>query len=294
MSDETPTPAERKPETAPETPAAETTESVAGTSVADTASEPGEAAAAEPADAALVTPEVDVVPSAAEPVPVTSDPAAVPVEPSAAAASADPAAPAPAPPVGDPGHRVVYLETPTPPRIRGNRVVGTLLALVGAVVYAGVFAVVGGLLYFFGGRELFGDEFGAFVASAAFWVPILVFVLAFILEVVIVNRGGWAAHVFGSLLLAFVVYFASIGLLLLVGNVFSQQHVTFAQIALTPQIIASAVIAREVAIWFGLAIARRGRSVRERNAEARAKHEQELAEQRARFARPVPPTTPPA
>ena len=252
MSDETPTPAEKNAETAPE-----------GTAPERPAA--GETAPAETASG------VDIVPAAAEPVPVTADPSEVGTATVAA------------PPAEDPAHRVVYVEAPALPRVRGNRVVGTLLALVGAVVYAGAFAVVGGLLYFFAGRELFGAEFGAFVGSAAFWVPILVFVLAFILEVVIVNRSGWAAHVFGSLLLAFVVYFASIGLLLLVGNVFSQQHVTFAQIALTPQIIASAVIAREVAIWLGLAIARRGRSVRERNADARATYDRELAEQRARY-----------
>jgi len=48
------------------------------------------------------------------------------------------------------------------------------------------------------------------------------------------------------------------------------------------------VSAREVAIWMGLAIGRRGRSVRERNASARATYERELAEHRARFTRPVP------
>jgi hypothetical protein len=261
MSDETPKPATDE---IPSSPTPET--------------EPP-AAEAVPAEAAA--PEVEVVPAAAEPVPVSSDPA-VGVDP-----AADPAiAPAAAP--EQPGHRVVYVETPTPPRPRGNRVVGVLLAIVGAILFAVLYAVVGGLLDFFAGGILFGPFFAAFVSSAAFWVPILVFVLAFILEVVIVNRGGWAAHVFGSLLLAFVVYFASIGLLLLVGNVISHQEVTFAKIALSPQIIASAVIAREVAIWLGLAISRRGRAVRTRNVEARARYDAELAEQRARFERPVP------
>jgi len=263
MSDETPTPADKKPET--------------------TADETSVETAPERSETAAATPEVEVVPAAAEPVPVTDDPAAI-----ATPAAAPPATPPAGAPADDAGHRVVYVEAPTPPRSRGNRVVGTLLALVGAVVYAGLYALVSAVLYAVAGREIFGQEFGAFVSSAAFWVPILVFVLAFVLEVVIVNRGGWAAHVFGSLLLAFVVYFASIGLLLLVGNVFAQS-VTFAQIALTPQIIASAVIAREVAVWFGLGIARRGRSVRERNVEARATYDRELAEQRARFTRPAPP-----
>lgn len=281
MSDETRTPAE------PTTAAPETAPAL----VEPTAPEPvaAEPAAAEPVAAEpMSSPTVEetaaraeVVPAEAEPVPVT----AVPVEPAAAEQ----------PEPGRPGHQVIYVETPAPPRARGNRVVGVVLALLGAVVFAAVYALVGAFLEYFQNRPLFGDTFTGFVLSAAFWVPILVFALAFILLVVIVNRGGWAAHVFGSLLLAFVVYFASIGLLLLVGQV-SGSPTTFSRIALYPQIIAAAVIAREVAIWFGLGIAARGRRVKARNVEARAKYEQELADQRAQYDRPAgsAPVTAPA
>ncbi|MGN6324920.1 hypothetical protein [Pseudolysinimonas sp.] len=280
MSDETPTtPAKSEPDPEERETGADAT----------TAHEPIDRPADTPEVADVENgPAVEKVTAAAEPVPVTADPASAGVAEPATARNAATATPAAQ------DHRVVYVEAPAPPRVRGNRVVGTLLALVGAVVFAALFALVAGLLYAMGGDPLFGGRFGAFVASAAFWVPVLVFVLAFILEVVIVNRGGWAAHVFGSLLLAFIVYFASIGLLLLVGNVFSNQHVTFTQIALTPQIIASAVIAREVAIWFGLGIARRGRSVRTRNAEAKESYEREVAEQRARYARPTGASEPTA
>ena len=232
--------------------------------------EPGAALSAEGP-----TPEPAVVPAAAEPIPVTVDPTEVPTTEATAA-------PAPTP---EP-HRVVYVEAPNPPRIRGNRVVGVLLALIGAVVFAALYALVGAFLEYFQDRPLFGDSFTGFVSSAAYWVPILVFALAFILLVVIVNRGGWAAHVFGSLLLAFVVYFASIGLLLLVGNV-SGSATTFTRVALYPQIIASAVIAREVAIWLGLGIAARGRRVKARNVEARAQYDRDVAEQRAQYDRPA-------
>jgi hypothetical protein len=43
------------------------------------------------------------------------------------------------------------------------------------------------------------------------------------------------------------------------------------------------VIAREVAIWFGLAIAARGRRVRARNIQAREQYDRELAERRAQY-----------
>ncbi len=189
------------------------------------------------------------------------------------------------------GQQVVYVQTPAPPRPRGNRVVGVLLALLGAVIFAVVYAAVVGLILYFRSAELFGSSFNAFLGTAFFWVPILVFALGFILLVVIVNRAGWAAHVFGSLLLAFVVYFASIGLLLLVGNVFrgANQPVTFAALAINPLIIASAIIAREVAIWLGLAIAARGRRVKARNVEERAAFDRELAEKKAEYERPAAP-----
>jgi hypothetical protein len=230
-------------------------------------------------------PEVDVAPAAAEPVPVTADPAEVPVEhPDEPTVPAEPAVaePAVAAPVAEQPHRVVYVETPVPPRVRGNRVVGVLLALVGAVVFAALYAVVSAFLYFFSDADLFGPKFGQFVASAAFWVPIAVFAVGFILLVLIVNRAGWAAHVFGSLLVAVVVYLGSVGLLLLIAP-----SLKFATVALVPQIIASAVVAREVAIWLGLAIAARGRRVRVRNTEARAQYDRDVAEQRAQYERPA-------
>jgi hypothetical protein len=239
-----------------------------------------ETAAAGAVDAAPA--DVEVAPAGAEPVPVTDAAASVGAE-SPDAPVETPAAPATEARPEAPTHQVVYVETAPPPRKRGNRIIGVLLAVLGAVVFAAVYAVVAALMLFLDGDAFFGHRFGTFVSSSLFWVPILVFVLAFILEVVIVNRAGWAAHVFGSLLLAFVVYFASIGLLLLVGNVFLHQSLAFSAVALVPQVIAAAVIAREVAIWFGLAIAARGRRVRARNIQAREQYDRELAERRAQY-----------
>lgn len=236
------------------------------------------------------TPDITPTAAASEVAPSETAPASDAVAPAADAAAAVPPEPveppASAEPPASPTHQVIYVETPHPPRARSNRVVGVLLALVGAVVFAAVDAAVGALLDYLQNRPLFGDTFTAFVLSAVYWVPILVFALAFILLVVVVNRGGWAAHVFGSLLLAFVVYFASIGLLLLVGRIAGTPS-TFERVALAPQIIAAAVVAREVAIWFGLAVAARGRRVTARNLEARAAYEKALADQRAQYERPV-------
>ena len=154
-------------------------------------------------------------------------------------------------------------------------------------MFAVLYAVVSAILLFLQGDAFFGPIWQRLIGSDGFWVPVLIFVLAFILLVVIVNRGGWAAHVFGSLLLAFVVYFASIGLVLVVSNLIQGGHQTFTQVATSTPIIAAAVLSREVSIWIGLAIAARGRRVRARNAEARASYDRELSEKRAQYERPV-------
>jgi hypothetical protein len=224
------------------------------------------------------------------------DSAATPAVPSAepaATAAADPAAADPAaadPAPGDSsnaGQQVVYVEAPVPPRARGNRVVGVLLAILGAVIFAVVFAIASGILINIQYGDLFGPVFGAFLGGAFFWAPGLVFLVGLVLLVLILNRAGWWAHVLGSLVLAIAVYFGTIGALLVIGNVFhgSPQTLTFAQLAVHPFVIAAAVIAREVSIWIGLAIAARGRRVKARNVEARTAWDREQEEKKAEYER---------
>ncbi|HEY4153587.1 MAG TPA: hypothetical protein VGM38_09730 [Pseudolysinimonas sp.] len=207
--------------------------------------------------------------------------APVETEPATATGEVAPADPSMA------GQQVVYVETPVPPRARGNRVVGVLLAILGAVIFAAVFAIACALLIDLQYGDLFGPMFGAFLGSAYFWVPALVFLVGLVLLVLILNRAGWWTHVLGSLVLAVAVYFGTIGALLLAGNVFhgSPQPLVFAQLAVHPFVIAAAVIAREVSIWIGLAIAARGRRVKERNVETRTAWDLEQEEKKAEHER---------
>ena len=115
------------------------------------------------------------------------------------------------------GREVVYVQAPIPPRLKGNRGVGSLLAVLGAAVFAVVFAAAVTVSFALDDAKSMGDQFGEFVQNAIFWVPVLVFLVAFVLLTLIVNRAGWAAHVFGSLLVAFAVYFGSIGIMLMLG-----------------------------------------------------------------------------
>ncbi|MEO7720279.1 MAG: hypothetical protein ABIS08_00010 [Pseudolysinimonas sp.] len=188
------------------------------------------------------------------------------------------------------GQQVVYVQAPIPPRVRGNRVVGVLLALLGTVVFALVYAAAAAipLAIRFNGAG-FSPAFSAFVQNAIFWIPVMMFALGFVLLTLILNRAGWWAHVIGSLLVAVFVYFASIGLLLLINNVFgqtpAQANSAFGALATNPLIIAAALVAREVSIWIGLAIAARGRRVKARNIETRTEWDREQEEKKAEYER---------
>jgi hypothetical protein len=272
MSDEKPAPkssraakpkADKAVATTDEATAADTstaTDAPAGATADGSAAPVVEPAA--PESAAPETATADAEPAA---VPATATGEVTPVEPSMA------------------GQQVVYVETPVPPRPRGNRVVGVLLAILGAVIFAAVFAIASGLLIDLQYHDLFGPMFGAFLGSAYFWVPVLVFLVGLVLLVLILNRAGWWTHVLGSLVLAIAVYFGTIGALLVIGNVFhgAPQTLTFAELAVHPFVIAAAVIAREVSIWIGLAIAARGRRVKARNVETRTAWDREQEEKRA-------------
>jgi hypothetical protein len=230
--------------------------------------------------------------AAAEP---TTEPKAKPEPKTKAAPKAEPAegtataevAPAAS---GVAGQQVVYVQAPIPPRVRGNRVVGVLLALLGTIVFAAVYAAAAAipLAIRFSGAG-FSPAFSAFVQNAIFWIPIMMFALAFIVLTVILNRAGWWAHVLGSLLVALFVYFASIALLLLVNNVFgqtpAQANSAFGALATNPLMIAAALVAREVSIWIGLAIAARGRRVKVRNEETRTAWDREQDEKKAEYER---------
>lgn len=187
------------------------------------------------------------------------------------------------------GREVVYVQAPVPPKLRGNRGVGSALAVLGAVVFAVLFAAAGLVAFVLKGDTEPMTTFSFFIQNAVFWIPVLVFLVAFVLLVLLVNRAGWAAHVFGSLAVGLVVYFGSIGLLLLIGNISAaatgDSPGTFAALALNPFLIIAALVGREVAIWIGLAIAARGRRVKARNLEIVDEWEREHADVRAQYER---------
>ena len=198
----------------------------------------------------------------------------VAVEEVAAAPSTDVVVETPAQPV----QQVVVVDAPIPPRNKGNRGLGALFAFVATIVYTALFAVAVFLIGILSG----GAQSFAFLSEPTFYFAPLFFFIGSVLVIIVLNRAGWWSHIIGSVVVAAIVYFGTAGALLVAAGVFQMtrgeaNEVYFAGLA-NPITIAAALIAREVAIWLGAVLARRGRALRVRNAEAREAFEREQAE----------------
>ena len=217
----------------------------------------------------VVADSVVAEPVVAEPVVTASEPVDEPtvVAPSLVAPAAQP----------------IFVQAPEPPRPRGNRgaagAIGLLAALAFALLYLGAYVVAGLVTGDRSADSLVTDVVAA-LTTAAFWVPVAVFFIGFWLLGAIINRGGWAHWVVFGLLVGFVAYVGHIlgqlvqapfwelspsqGLELVQGELFA------------PLAIAAFIFGRELTIWFGAWVARRGKRVHELNVEAQREYERTL------------------
>lgn len=239
----------------------------------------GDAAEHSAVPAASETPNVDATtPAAAVPaaavsadtVPADTVPSAVvPTEAGPVATPTAPVQPVP-----------VYVTAPTPPRAKGNRLMGILIAVVASVAFAVVYAAVVLGLFALRAPNLAVTTWEHYLPTAGFWVPIVIFFLAYVLLIAIVNRGGWWAYVLGSFFVGVIVYFGYIGGALLTVQAWTlsigQTSQFIATLWTSPLTIAAAIVAREVGMWFGAWVAARGRRVRERNLAARREYDRAL------------------
>lgn len=241
------------------------------TEPASSADEPVSQPGAEPADAAAAA---EPTPSSAEQPPQSAD----------AASGSGPTADRPADQAEPAAPSVVFVEAPKPPRVRGARGVGVLVALLGAGLFAAAYAGLVLVLGTLSGQAGIAEAV-RYLATPMLWVPVVVFALAYILLIVVVNRAGWWAHVLGGFLVALVVWIGFVGAALIVAGAVGAPSAVVSAVVVeqltNPLGFAAAIAAREVPIWVGWIVARRGRTARTRNQEARAAYERELAEHRA-------------
>ena len=112
--------------------------------------------------------------------------------------------------------QTIYVQAPTPPKARGNRGFGVLVALIGTVAFAALYAGISYLLLLGQGDAVQANSvFTQFVARPVFWVPIVATFVGFALLAVIVNRGPWWYYAVFGLLVGVLVYFSYIGAALL-------------------------------------------------------------------------------
>ena len=188
----------------------------------------------------------------------------------------------------------LYMQTPLPPDLKGNRGAGVLISLLATVGYAVVSA--GALALWLAPQfppSQFVDAFLPWLLSWGFIASTVAFFVGLVLLVLIVGKAGWWAYVLGGFLVAVLVWAAAVvgyavhfhelargtseakvfswDLLQLVGDYG----------LLVPTIIAG-LVAREATIWFGAWIGSRGRRVRARNAAAIADYEVAVAEAQAK------------
>lgn len=178
-----------------------------------------------------------------------------------------------------PAPHTVYVTAPTPPKRKGNRLAGVLYALLATVVFCALFIGVAAIVLYQQYPADIARFLPEFLSTLAFLVPSILFLVGFAILALLANRAGWWAYVLGSFLVAAFVYFGTIGVVLFSRDVIAmtprEAAEAFSIVAVNQWVIIATIIAREVSIWFGAPIARRGRRMTEHNAESLAAFERE-------------------
>lgn len=192
------------------------------------------------------------------------------------------------------GTPIVLVEEPLPPRRKGARGVGFLVAILAAVIFAALLAgaalAVG---YLFDRDFVLADALQTLWLSPSYLLPVIVFFLAYWLVTLLVNRAGWWAHVLGAFLVAILAYAAHIvgaamearGGWAAVTELTDVTAQELGQLLLAPLSVLAFVIAREVPVWLGGIVSRRGRRAREWNRQAMEDFTNENAERLAAYER---------
>jgi hypothetical protein len=180
----------------------------------------------------------------------------------------------------DTAQRPVYVQAPTPPKKKGNRGFGVLVGVLATLVFGGLYFLALLVTPLVAGETVdYAAASTAIVTSAAFWVPVVVFFLAWVLLVVVLTRASWWGYVIGGFIVGLLTYAGALAGAL-IQNAYevapSQVPSFLLEQALTPAAVLAFIIAREVPIWFGVWVGKRGRVVRQRNIEAREEYDRVL------------------
>lgn len=191
----------------------------------------------------------------------------------------------------------LYMQSPMPPELKGNRGAGVLIALVATLGFAAVYAgaLAAWLAPMYPPSVFLSEGFLPLVTSWGFFAAVLAFFVGLVLLILIVGRAGWWAYVLGGFFVAVFVWAAALAAFVSFGGPWgripgidgldlSASGIRSAvnSLGFTFPLLAAAAVAREATVWFGAWIGFRGRRVKLRNAEALAEYESAMAEVQAK------------
>lgn len=177
----------------------------------------------------------------------------------------------------------IFVQAPEPPRERGNRGTAGAIGLLATLSFAILYLAVGlGWSALRGEVQADGivDRVLETLTTWGFWVPVVVFFLAFWLLGAVINRGRWGLWVVFGLLVGVASYGGYI-----LGQLFEapfwlisarQATELIGEQLFAPLAIAAFVLGRELTIWFGAWVARSGARKTELNEEAQREYERTL------------------
>jgi hypothetical protein len=150
-----------------------------------------------------------------------------------------------------------------------NRRAGALIALLGGVIFTLFYALAAfGLIALRQPSEFIVSSTLSFLATPIFWLTAALFTGFFALLAIIVNRGPWISFVVGSFVVAVLTYGSALGAGLIAIHAWeltydAAEAALWEGIAFSPLILVAPILAREIALWLGVWISRRGKRLSE-------------------------------
>ena len=159
--------------------------------------------------------------------------------------------------------------TPLRPGKRRNRQAAGLIALLGGLIFAVLYAVLaGGLIAARQGTDSTLASTVLFLSTPIYWLTIALFTGLFVLLAMLLSRASWLSFVVGSFFGAVLTYVAAVGAGLIAVHAWEltfegAKSALWEGIAFSPLILVAPVLGREIPLWLGVWISRRARRLRE-------------------------------
>lgn len=154
-------------------------------------------------------------------------------------------------------------------RPASNRRAGALIALFGGLLFALLYAAAAfGIIALRQPTEFIYSSTLSFLATPIFWLTSALFTGLFAFLAILVNRGRWISFIAGSFIVALFTYAAALGAGLISIHAWELTFVEarstlWENIAFSPLVLLAPILGREIPLWLGVWISRRGKRLRD-------------------------------